>query len=499
MTLLHATLALALAIPFAVAQIPEPPQPLREFRAAWVATVGNINWPSKAELPVAAQQAEMLALLDKAAALGLNAIVFQVRPAGDALYRSALEPWSYYLSGTMGKTPEPAWDPLEFACTEAHKRGLELHAWFNPFRALTSPDKHPAVGNHIAKLHPEWCIRYGSTLWMDPGIAGVRDRARAVLLDVARRYEVDGIHIDDYFYPYPLKDKNKQRIEFADDSSFSAYQATGGALERSAWRRQNIDSFVQSVYADIKAAKRWVKVGISPFGLYRPNVPEGTGKGALDPFEELGADSLKWLHEGWLDYLAPQLYWPIEPTNLSFKTYYDWWLSENTAHRHIFPGIATDRIGTDRGPIEILQEISAVRSRQPLTPSGHLHWNFKSLSVDKSKVATLLKSRAYTALALPPATPWLGNEVMPDPIIQVEMRGAKKFAKWTALDPAALPKVGRWVLQTYAGKRWQTKAVLPAGTTEIEWPKGDLAIAVRACGLCWEVGEARMVAVGVKN
>jgi len=266
-----------------------PPKLMREFRAAWVATVANIDWPSSKGLTTAEQKAELLAILDRAAQLRLNAIIFQVRPACDALYASELEPWSEFLTGTMGKAPQPYYDPLALAVEEAHKRGLELHAWFNPYRAGHSSSKSPVPANHVSREHPQWVRRYGSQLWLDPGEKEVQDYSLRVVMEVVRSYNIDGVHFDDYFYPYPEKDGRGQVIPFPDSSSWRRYKEAGGRLGREDWRRENVNLFVMRVSQSVHATKPWVKFGISPFGIWRPGSPPQV-KG-LDAYEALFADS----------------------------------------------------------------------------------------------------------------------------------------------------------------------------------------------------------------
>ena len=475
-------LLILLAASIATAQTP-PPAPLREFRGAWVATVRGIDWPFEPGDPAAKQQAEIVAICDKAVALKLNALIFQVRPAGDAVYKSDIEPWSPWFTGAMAKAPTPFWDPLEFFITEAHARGIELHAWFNPFRAL-SGTKFSGSGKHVSIEHPEWCWRYGEDLWMDPGEPGVRARSLAVMMDVLRRYDVDGIHMDDYFYPYPLK-KNGATMDFPDDRTWAAAQATGLKSTRSEWRRENVNSFVRDLYAGIKKEKPWVRFGISPFGLWRPGFPEGCGKGALDPYEELAADSLKWLQSGWCDYLAPQLYWPIEPANLSFTKFFDWWLSQNTAHRHIWPGMASERVLKDRQPHEILKQISHTRSRNAYMPPGHIHWNFTALAKNRGTLAELCEKRAYQDFAIVPSASWLGDDKPAAP--EVTVQGGK--AKWGFADSRFENFVKWWFVQTYENNQWVARKLLPLESREFHLPKGVLAIAVRGIGRTGLAGE----------
>lgn len=484
---MHRLLVLLFLIvrPLHSADLSEPPPPPREMRAAWIATVRNIDWPSEPGLPVPRQQAQLLALIEKAAELRLNALVFQVRPAGDALYASPLEPWSPFLTGKMGVPPSPAWDPLAFAIEESHKRGIELHAWFNPYRALAG-EKHAPSSDHILKKHPGRTMKYGIDRWMDPGIPEVRAQTLAVMLDVTRRYDVDGIHIDDYFYPYPAKGPDGKLAPFPDDASYQRYRQSGGDLDKSHWRRQNVDTLVRELYDGIKAAKKHVKFGISPFGLYRPNIPEGTG-GGLDPYEDLSADSLKWLQNGWLDYMVPQLYWPIDPPKLSFTTYYDWWLSQNSQRRHIWPGMAVDRVGKDRGPSEILKQISVVRQRGAIMTPGHFHWNFGSLVKNTLEVADLTRSRAYQLRTIPPASPWLGAVALPAPSLTTRVENKQGLATWTMDDTRWLSDVRWWTVQTLHDGKWTLHSIHPASQTEIPWPQNASAIALRAADKTWSL------------
>ncbi|HWL40671.1 MAG TPA: family 10 glycosylhydrolase, partial [Gemmatimonadaceae bacterium] len=282
----------------------------REFRAVWVASVRNIDWPSKPGLSTQEQKDELIGILDRSAALRLNAVILQVRPAADALYASPYEPWSEYLTGRMGKAPDPYYDPLEFAVNEAHRRGLELHAWFNPYRARHPSSRSPASRDHISRTHPSLVKTYGTHLWMDPGERLIREHSIKVVLDVVKRYDIDGVHIDDYFYPYQVLDKNKKVVPFPDDASYRRAMKKGPKLERDDWRRQNVDHLIQRMYDEVKKVKPWVLVGISPFGIWRPGNPPGVV--GLDQYATLYADAKKWEQEGWLDYLTPQIYWQVE-------------------------------------------------------------------------------------------------------------------------------------------------------------------------------------------
>jgi uncharacterized lipoprotein YddW (UPF0748 family) len=355
-----------------------------EFRGAWVATVYNLDWPSKAGLPAETQKAELLALLDRAAELHLNAILLQVRPASDALYNSSEEPWSQFLSGTAGVSP--GYDPLAFAIEEAHKRRLELHAWVNPFRAaVRASDRLPP--NHVARKHPEWVRRFGNQLWVDPGEPAARKYVIGVITDLVRHYQIDGLHLDDYFYPYPLRPGEST---FPDDVTWQRYGHDSG-LSRADWRRENINDFVRTMYRTVKALRPHVRVGISPFGIWRPGVPP-TIRAGLDAYAQLFADSRKWLAEGWVDYLAPQLYWGIEPPEQSFPVLLAWWRAQSR-DRTVWPGIATERIGTKCPASEIIRQIEL--TRENTSSPGHIHWSMKALLRNHGGIDRLLEAGPY--------------------------------------------------------------------------------------------------------
>ncbi|HEV8606748.1 MAG TPA: family 10 glycosylhydrolase [Tepidisphaeraceae bacterium] len=387
----------------------EPPPGMREMRGVWVATVVNIDWPSKPGLSVDEQQREMLVILDRAKELKLNAIVLQVRTSCDAFYPSDLEPWSEYLTGQQGKPPEPFYDPLQMWIAEAHSRGLELHAWFNPFRA-----RHPAAKtdapNHISKSHPELVKQYGKYQWLDPGEPAAREHTLKVFRDVVHRYDIDGVHMDDYFYPYPEKG-----VDFPDDPSWQRYQKSGGKLSRADWRRQNINELIQKLYETIKDEKKHVKFGISPFGIWKPgNPPVVQG---FNQYESLYADARLWLNKGWCDYYTPQLYWRISATSQPYKGLLDWWIGENKLGRNIYPGIAPYRVGNTQQnwpPQEIIEQIEATRARYPQA-SGTVHFSMKTLMTDRNGVAPLLREGPYKFDALMPASPWLDNDPPPQP------------------------------------------------------------------------------------
>jgi uncharacterized lipoprotein YddW (UPF0748 family) len=423
------------------------PKAEREFRAAWVATVANINWPSRPGLPVDSQKLEALALLDYLKSSHFNAVIFQVRPQADALYKSALEPWSYYLTGVQGKAPEPFYDPLQFWIDESHRRGLELHVWLNPYRV-----HHPSGGaltdSSLARKRPELVLPLkGGYWWFDPSLEETRKHATAVVLDIVKRYDIDGVHFDDYFYPY--KEYNKGE-DFPDSASWAAYLAGGGRLSRGDWRRESVNTLISSLYKEIKKEKKGVKFGLSPFGIWRPGFPEGAC--CFDQYDVLYADAKLWLNKGWVDYFSPQLYWPINRPAQSFPMLLNWWKGENTKARHLWPGI---NVGTDtsaRNITEVLNQLMITRGILP-DSKGLIHWSigqvFKSPGITKA-----LLEGPYKKEALVPASPWLNDKRPQAPNVMALAQGDSIRVSWTHPEAA---EVFRWVVYYRYGNSWNYK------------------------------------------
>lgn len=474
-----------LAVP-ARAAAPKPPALPREFRAAWIATVSNIDWPSRPGLPVDQQKAELIAILDRAKSLRLNAVIFQVRPGCDALYMSTSEPWSEYLTGRMGQAPQPFYDPLAFAITEAHRRGLELHAWINPFRARHMSAKSPISENHISNRNPGLVRTYGKQLWLDPGEQATHDYSVAVILDIVRRYDVDGIHIDDYFYPYREKDAAGRDLPFPDDDSWKRYVASGGKLDRDDWRRNNVDRFVERMYREVKAAKRFVKVGISPFGIWRPNNPVGIR--GFDAYASIYADSRKWLVNGWCDYLAPQLYWPLAKKEQSLPALFKWWDQQSSKGRHVWPGINSTVVG-ELPATEMVNQIAAIRKTKP--GSGEIFWNMKSLMTNKAKLVETLQRDSFPESALVPEISWLGGRSPSAPKAVYGRSGGDTVITWESSTDSA---VCWFAVQSREKGKWTTE-ILPA--TRLMWRTGRKvdAVAVSAIVRTGQASKPTVVAV----
>ena len=418
----------------------------REFRAAWVATVGNINWPSKPGLSVEEQKSEAIRLLDLLYKNNFNAVVFQVRPHSDAMYPSDLEPWSYYLTGEAGKAPDPYYDPLEFWITEAHARGIELHAWLNPYRAH-SPAAGAVTDASIVRTHPELCLKLEveNYWWLDPALKGTQDHSYNVVMDIVSRYDLDGIHFDDYFYPYP--DYNNFK-DFPDDESWKAYLAAGGKLSRSDWRREAVNTFIERLYKGIKAEKPWVKFGLSPFGIWQPYNPPAIG-GGFNQYETLYADAKLWLNKGWIDYYSPQLYWPINQLAQSYPVLLGWWKDENYKGRHLWPGISIGLQPVSRAIDETVNQIMVTRGLLPESP-GVVHWSIGPL-VNSPELVKAVAEGPYKRKALVPPSPWLDSKAPAPPAVMKKADGGALTVSWTHPDPA---DVGRWVVYYKYGSQW---------------------------------------------
>jgi uncharacterized lipoprotein YddW (UPF0748 family) len=423
-----------------------PPRVTREFRAAWVAAIYNIDWPSKSGLSQSDQKDEIRAILDKLVSLKMNAVILQVRPHADALYQSSIEPWSQWLTGTMGKSP--GYDPLAYWIQQGHARGIEIHAWFNPFRALSNTS-HSCSSGHVSRTKPHIIKRYGTMLWCDPSHPDTSSQALAAIMDVVDRYDIDGVHLDDYFYPYP-----SPGLTFPDGKS-------------PAQRRTVVDAFVAKMYSSVKSRKPWVRVGISPFGIWRPGVPSGIEAG-VDSYEDLAGDSRKWLKNGWVDYLAPQLYWRISPQKQSFSALLGWWREQGT--RPVWPGIATTRIQSSEDPgrpaSEIINQIDLSR-RVGSNWVGHIHWSAKGLMKNQGGIASSL-AKSYTQPVAVPPMPWLSKSAPAQPQVGATASGSDTQVRWT---PAA--NSSKVAVQARYGKTWRTMAIVPAHTGSLKIPKAD--------------------------
>lgn len=439
--------------------VPQNQTAMREFRAAWVATVANINWPSRPGLSTEDQKKEALVLLDFLRDHHFNAVIFQVRPQADALYDSPLEPWSYYLTGKQGVAPAPYYDPLEFWVEEAHKRGLELHVWLNPYRVHHTAGSD-VTEHSIAKKMPESVVFLEEGFWwFDPSLKSTQDHSAAVVRDLVKRYDIDGVHFDDYFYPYESYNKGK---DFPDDKSWEAYQRSGGQLSRGDWRRESVNTFIERLYREIKAEKKHVKFGLSPFGIWRPGYPESIQ--GLDQYNSLYADAKLWLNKGWIDYFTPQLYWPISKIEQSFPVLLGWWQSENHLGRHLWPGMSVARGGTEANLTEVVNQIMITRGMVPQS-KGAVHWSISSLTRNPILPEGLIKG-PYKSRALVPASPWLSTTNPPAPRVSESRNSTHVNLRWT---PTRQHDISNWVVYMQYGDRWDYQ-ILPKTQQSIEIP-----------------------------
>lgn len=383
-----------------------------EFRGVWVATVENIDWPSKRGLSNPAQKEEFIALLDRHQKNGMNAIIMQVRPSGDALYPSTLEPWSEYLMGTQGLPPSPFYDPLEFMIAETHKRGMEFHAWINPYRAVFNVKKSSIAPSHITRIHPEWFLTYGDKKYFNPGLPQVWQHTNRIVRDLVSRYDIDAIHMDDYFYPYRIAGK-----EFPDEKTYQQYSR---GLSKDDWRRSNCDTIVKQLYATIHQIKPGVGFGISPFGIWRNKSKDPRGsdtKAGQTNYDDLYADILLWLEKGWVDYIAPQIYWEHDHPLVNYDTLIQWW-NKNSYGKNLYIGHGMYKAGTSsawRDKNEMPYQIKKMRALE--NTNGSIYFSSSSFNNNINNWNDSLQQNYYQKPALLPSLPWLVQYKVETPVV----------------------------------------------------------------------------------
>lgn len=376
--------------------------PKREFRAAWIQSVNG----QFRGMPTEKLKQNLIGQLNSLQKAGINAIIFQVRPEADALYASRLEPWSRFLTGVQGKEPEPYWDPMQFMIDECHKRGMEFHAWINPYRTKTTL-KSELAPNHVYNIHPEWFVTYGDQLYFDPALPESRRHICMVVSDIVSRYDVDAIHMDDYFYPYPIKGK-----DFPDDASFARFG--GGFSNKGDWRRSNVNVLIKKLHETIREIKPWVKFGVSPFGIYRneSSDPLGSKTKGLQNYDDLYADVLLWAREGWIDYNIPQIYWHIGHPVADYETLVKWW-ARNTENRPLFIGqsvMNTVQNADPKNPSinQLPRKMALQRAYQ--TIGGSCQWPASAVVENAGKYRDALIAEYHKYPALPPVFDFMDNE-----------------------------------------------------------------------------------------
>ena len=376
--------------------------PKREFRAAWIQSVNG----QFRGMPTEKLKQNLIGQLNSLQKAGINAIIFQVRPEADALYASRLEPWSRFLTGVQGKAPEPYWDPMQFMIDECHKRGMEFHAWINPYRTKTTL-KSELAPNHVYNVHPEWFVTYGDQLYFDPALPESRRHICMVVSDIVSRYDVDAIHMDDYFYPYPIKGK-----DFPDDASFARFG--GGFSNKGDWRRSNVNVLIKKLHETIREIKPWVKFGVSPFGIYRneSSDPLGSKTKGLQNYDDSYADVLLWAREGWIDYNIPQIYWHIGHPVADYETLVKWW-ARNTENRPLFIGqsvMNTVQNADPKNPSinQLPRKMALQRAYQ--TIGGSCQWPASAVVENAGKYRDALIAEYHKYPALPPVFDFIDNE-----------------------------------------------------------------------------------------
>jgi uncharacterized lipoprotein YddW (UPF0748 family) len=377
------------------------PRAVTEMRGVWLSTVANRDWPSRPGLTAAQQRTELIAHLDAAVRDRLNTVIFQVRPTADALWPSPYEPWSQYLTGTQGQ--DPGWDPLGTAVEEAHVRGLQLHAWFNPYRIANNTDVTKLVASHPARRHPDWVVAYGGKLYYNPGLPQVRAFVEDAILDAVRKYPVDAVHFDDYFYPYPVAGQT-----FDDDAAYDRYG--GSFTDKAAWRRDNIDKLIRETAARIKRIRPGTRFGISPFGVWRNAATDPRGsdtRAGVQTYDDLCADTRKWVRQNWIDYIVPQLYWNIGFAAADYAKLLPWWaeIARGTRTR-LYAGEALYKAGDPaqpaawQDPAELSRHLT-LAARYPQV-GGHVFFAAREVAVDPIGAMARVVADHYQQPAKPP-------------------------------------------------------------------------------------------------
>jgi uncharacterized lipoprotein YddW (UPF0748 family) len=377
----------------------------KEFRAAWIATVDNIDWPKKGNWDADSQKAEFIRIIDMHKRNGLNALVVQIRPATDAFYPSPYEPWSQWLTGKQGTPPQPYYDPLQFMIEECHKRGFQFHAWMNPYRAVFDRKKSTVAPTHITRIHPEWFVNYGDHSYFDPGNKEAQAFVINVVKDVVNRYDVDAIHFDDYFYPYKVAKK-----EFPDNSTYKKY---GNGLTKEDWRRSNCDSIIVGLSRAIKKINKKCQFGISPFGIWRniknDSINGSNTNGGSSNYDDLYADILLWLKSDWIDYVVPQLYWEFEHKVAPYQILLDWW-DAHTYGKHLYIGLGIYRAGSNaswKDKTQLPRQIDALRTKSNV--KGMVFFSSKTFETNPNGWSDALRYNYFKEPALVPEMSWLQN------------------------------------------------------------------------------------------
>ena len=427
----------------------------REMRAVWIATVANIDWPSQRNLTSKAQRDEMRNMLDSLAKNNINAIVLQIRPTADALYPSALEPWSHWLTGKQGVKPNPYYDPLQFIIDEAHKRCIEVHVWLNPYRVTNSDNLSILNKNHLYFKNKDLFVKYGDKYYFDPGLDETREFLNRVVEDVVERYDIDAIHFDDYFYPYRVGNE-----EFPDEITFRKNPRGFAPNQKGDWRRNNVNMVVSELQHTIKTLKPWVEFGISPFGVWRNNNVDPTGsatRAGVQNYDDLYADILKWLKEGTIDYVAPQLYWEIGKKVADYEVLVKWW-SENSFGKNLYIGLYASQLGSKdanqawRNGNELCRQLKLNKLYPQI--DGAIFFSAKTFLKNKQNLNDSLQQNYYKYPALNPINRNIDGETPAQPQnIKILRDGKDAYLVWDEINEEGGCKTSYYVVYVFKGKQ----------------------------------------------
>jgi uncharacterized lipoprotein YddW (UPF0748 family) len=442
-------------------------QPTTEFRGVWIATVSNIDWPKTRTNDPEKQKADFIRLADLHKRNGMNVLVVQIRPAADAFYPSSLEPWSEFLTGKQGEAPNPYYDPVQFMIEETHKRGMEFHAWLNPYRAVFNINGSSIAPDHITRKHPEWFLTYGDKKYFDPGNKQAQAFVSDVVRDIVKRYSVDAIHMDDYFYPYRIAGK-----EFPDEIS---YKNSGSALPKDDWRRSNCDSIITAIHRVLRSERPECRFGISPFSVWRNRSqhPDGSdSKAGVTNYDDLYADILLWLKKGWIDYVTPQLYLEIGHDKIAYEKLLDWW-GKHSYGKHVYIGHGIYRAGENnsikwKNPNELPNQIKLLRDNPNI--QGSIYFSSKSFEKNYNGWNDSLQNNYYKEPALIPATPWLSKGKPASPQAGIAAANNKQATLEIIHDAKKHANIKYYVVykQADVNKSKTIAAILPA-QTNLRW------------------------------
>ncbi|NDV47636.1 hypothetical protein D0T49_11315 [Paludibacter sp. 221] len=428
--------------------------PKRELRGVWIATVNNIDWPSRQWLSTDEQKQEMIAMLDKFKQNNINAVIFQVRPTADALYFSKYEPWSHWLTGKQGVRPSPYYDPLEFLIQEAHKRFMEVHVWLNPYRVTNNDNCELLHKDHLFFKNNDLFVKYGNCYYFDPGLDATREYLNLVVKDIVERYDMDAIHFDDYFYPYKINGE-----DFPDQKTFENNSRGFKPGQKADWRRNNVDMIISELQYTIKSVKPWVEFGVSPFGVWRNSTSDRRGsatKAGIQNYDDLYADILKWLREGYIDYVMPQLYWEIGRSDANYDILLKWW-SRNSYRKNLYIGLAAYKSGDASHPAawsngnELIRQIKLNRKNAEV--DGAAFYNASNFLSNKMGLNDSLQNNYYKYPALCPVNRNIqGKPAMQPQNINILKDGDNTFIVWDKIDEKGGDEVMCYMVYAFKGK-----------------------------------------------